>query len=190
MVSEGAFKEDQNNAYYNSWAQALSNSTLALLLSENPQVQMILLHCLVANSSCYSALTPSDPFSLASTGRALSLIEKAALGATMIVPLNFSNDYNIVSLASNSSSIPPYPMVIGAVFEDDASQKNSIVINLSNQEKTIDFSSLYSNDATFIQYSSLLGTKVNGDNIKISSGKLHTENLVLQPYSIVLIQNS
>jgi len=188
MVSGGAYQQNPNNGYYNSWAQGLSNSTLAILLSENPQVQMLLLHCLVANNGCYSALQPSDPYTFASTGAALSLIENASSGMNLVTPLNFTNDYSIISLGGTSESVPSYPMVLGALFENGTGAKNSIVINLTSGWESVDMSSINAK-GSYIQYFDELGTQFeNQATPKTRQGSLNNGILELPPYSVSLVK--
>ncbi|MCX5773512.1 MAG: hypothetical protein NTX05_02760 [Fusobacteria bacterium] len=59
-----------------------------------------------------------------------------------VAPINFTNNYSIVTLGGTSVTVPSCPMVLGAVFETGIGAGNSIIINLSSQWKSVNMSAI------------------------------------------------
>ena len=180
-----------------SWAHGLSNLATSLLFLEESRIESICNHSLTESSIFGAILNTSDsfvnpadedmqatPMSLSATGSALSLLGKATQEMTTATSIEM-----ISGMQLNGKDDFNYPAIYGWQFSNET-EKTAIVINLSNQEKKIDVSTLF-DSPSYQQLSGAPRDLVNNPNVLIKTNGVATNptNVIpLTAYSVTQIK--
>lgn len=179
-----------------SWAHGLSNLATSLLFLEESRIESICNHSLTESSIFGAILNTSDsfvnpadenmqatPMSLSATGSALSLLGQATQEMTTATSIEMISETQL-----NGKDGFDYPAIYGWQFSNDM-EKTAVVINLSNQDKTIDVSALF-DSPSYQQLSGSPRALVNNSTVltKTSDEATNPTNLIpLTAYSVTQI---
>lgn len=179
-----------------SWTHGLSNLATSLLFLEESRIESICNHSLTEGSIFGAILNTSDsfvnpadenmqaiPMSLSATGAALSLLGQATAGMTAAAPIELTS---VAQLQGKDNF--NYPAIYGWQFSNNV-EKKAIAVNLSDQERTVDFSTLFYSPR-YQQLSGLPRDLVNSPEVltKTNGQATNETNLIILPaYSVTQI---
>ena len=169
------------------WVHGLYNATLGLLLGQNPHVRMVLVHALIG-SPMFSVLQIRSPYRRSASGYTLSLLYRSAKEATSLQILGFTPEpmaYPIPLL--RSGRMPPYPTLLGAVFQGPRSQR-AVLINLSSQPRTLDMGKLLGGPFHYRERYAPAQMTIAGNQTPTTLSGNATTSFVLKPYAIALLR--
>lgn len=164
---------DGNQTTYSiasSWTHGLYTAALFSQMLEDPKITMLLNHQ-ITGSPAFASLASYTPFGdtltnrLTAEGNAMRLIHQAVKGNNTATKLNFSNNPTITVNTTN------YPSLIGWVF-DNGADKEIYLLNLSNTNFTLDFSSVITGTFEYEQISATnpLQKDITTQNLIINKG--------------------
>ena len=179
-----------------SWSHGLYAITMSLLFLSDSRVEFICNHQLIGSFYFASILAEpgnfvdpvtklplAQPHTLSATGEALSVFGDALEGMDRAVAIAFDNNYP--AFGKNQFE---YPTLYGWMFANQK-QKKSLILNLSNQTKTIEISSLYEKTA---YYKTIFGSSrdliTHSDSLEQTTG-MSEGTVSLPPYSVTKISN-
>jgi len=180
-----------------SWSHGLYAITMSLLFLSDPRVEFICNHQLVGSFYFASILPQADnfvdpitklplakPYTLSATGAALSIFGDALEGMDRAVAIAFEHNYPALGLNQFE-----YPTLYGWMLMNQH-QKNSLILNLSDQAKTIEVSSLYNEIASYETiFASPQDLITQPDSLKKITG-ISKGTVSLPPYSVTKISNN
>jgi hypothetical protein len=140
-----------NYAIASSWTHGLYTASFFSLMLEEPKITMLLNHQ-ITGSAAFASLASYTPFGDTSTnkltaeGNAIRLIHQAVKGNNTATKLNFSNN---PSITVNTTS---YPSLMGWIF-GNGSNKDLYILNLSNNDITLNLSSVITGTFEYEQIS-------------------------------------
>ena len=180
-----------------SWTHGLYALTMSLLFLEDSRIGISCNHVLIGNSRFAaifrgrkSFVNPSDenimvtPMSLSATGSTLSLLGEATSGMTEAQKIDFSPLPTLVGKKNFE-----YPALYGWMFRDGINSQ-AVIINLSNQNISINLEQLFSSSVSYQQFSENPQTLIIGSEIlKRKSGTAFPE-IVLPAYSVTKLRDT
>ncbi|MEM7595069.1 MAG: hypothetical protein AAF383_26825 [Cyanobacteria bacterium P01_A01_bin.83] len=195
---EDIFSDDNNRPIprvAGSWTHGLYNLATSLLFLEESRIESICNHSLI-ESSLFGAIlntrdsfiNPADktmqatPMSLSATGSALSLLGQATQEMTNASPIELP-----LSTQLTGKNNFAYPALYGWHFSN-ATKQTAIVLNLSDQRESVDFSALFADSKyKYRQVSALPQDLVNHPDVFMKSSQEGNNLIVLPAYSVTLI---
>ncbi|MEM8723384.1 MAG: hypothetical protein AAGE84_29550 [Cyanobacteria bacterium P01_G01_bin.39] len=178
-----------------SWTHGLYNLATSLLFLEESRIESICNHSLTESSlfgailnTSESFVNPSDetmqatPMSLSATGSALSLLGQATQEMTNASPIELP-----LSTQLTGKNNFAYPALYGWHFSN-ATKQTAIVLNLSDQRESVDFSALFADSKyKYQQISGLPQDLVNHPDVLMKNSQEGNNLITLPAYSVTLI---
>ncbi len=193
----GKKNQEKQQRVMGSWTHGLYALTMSLLFLEDSRTTISCNHVLIGNSRFAaifagrkSFLNPSDenimvtPMSLSATGSTLRLLGEATSGMTEAQKIDFSPLPTLVGKKNFE-----YPALYGWMFRDGVNSQ-AVIINLSNQNISINLEQLFSSSVSYQQFSENPQTLIIGSEIlKRKSGTAFPE-IVLPAYSVTKLRDT
>ncbi len=176
-----------------TWAHGLYALLQTMLFMQDPKTEMICYHNLTTSAQFAAIFNnnqgfakavkkkPNEPFDFTASGYCLSYFGRAVAAGGVATRLKFSLNESLKGARGLS-----YSALDGWVVRSK-SQTSIMVVNLSPETITADFSRLLSGEVNFEQVSSLPHTQVASvKDVKIVSGR--ATQVKLLPYSATIIE--
>ena len=175
--------KDENKKQIQKISQTWQNALAVLFITSeitevSPRVKMVLNHNLTSFPIFAAIETfPNTTYNLLPNGEAMQIWLNTIQQMTLMQKLNFEE---------NECKIEDYE-VFGWKFSNDE-QGRILIVNITDQNKTIDLNSFYNDNPFKVYYSNVQKTTVNFEDVQIKEGKLKSETMVLPPHAVAIIE--